>query len=108
MQKSVFAILFSAMMIAPAFAQEAATPTSASAPPAATSTSAAVQPLRGQRIMSADGHLIGRVYDIRSDGAVTVIYNDRLVSIALTTLSASGADLVTTLTRSQVADMTRH
>lgn len=99
--KSVFAILFSVFAVAPAFAQETATPPVAQAV-ATAEPAAAVQAVRGQMIVTSDGRRVGRVYRVTNDGSPSIIYEGRIVTIPATTLSLDGANLVTTLTEREI------
>lgn len=85
----------------PALAQETATPPQEAA--AVVQQVAAVQPVRGQMILTSDGSRLGRVYRVADDGAPSVIFNGRLIIIPAATISADGDNLVTTLTRREIA-----
>jgi len=93
--KSWFVGLVGTVAVATAMAQTSETPqTSASAPAA-----------KGMTVVAANGFRIGTVYRVAADGSAEVIYDGKVVTIPVSTLSTTGGKLVTTLSRSEVSHL---
>ena len=59
-------------------------------------------PAKGQMLHDADGGRLAPVYKVNDDGSVQIIIYGKLVTIPANTLSSSGGDLKTSLTKNQV------
>lgn len=67
--------------------------------PAATS----VQAKRNQTVVDSGGHVLGKIYEVNAaQGVITFFSQMRIYSLPISTLSADGARLKTTMTRAQL------
>ncbi|QZP09947.1 hypothetical protein K5X80_16080 [Caenibius sp. WL] len=87
-----FLIIAASLATVPAMAQEASAPAAAS------------NVKQGVMVYSADGRRIGRVDRVR-DGAVSIIFDGRIVRIPVSTLSDAEKGVTTSLTRKDVTKL---
>ena len=99
-------LLFALTIAATATASHAQTSTATASAPAPVAPVAPVVVRQNSVIYSADGHLIGRVDHVRLIGGVPstagVIYSGSFIEIPISTLTANGRKLVTSLTGAQL------
>ncbi len=108
MRKSLLAVSALLLSAAPAFAQEgAAVPTEISAPASASApqATASVTASRGQTLVAANGARIGRVLRVNDDGSPSVIYEGKVVTVPLATLTVADGRLVSSLSAGEIADL---
>lgn len=60
---------------------------------------------KGQMLVSANGARLGVVYRVAADGSPQVMFDGKLVTIPVATLSTSDGKLVTSLSKSAVSDL---
>lgn len=94
------AVILSTISVPAAFAQGTAAPAAAEAPAA---PAAPVKAKRNQTIVDADGRVLGRVHEIDAAGGfVTFTAQMQVYRVPISTLSADGARLKTTMTRKAI------
>lgn len=102
MRNIIIGLCFAGATISPAFAEEAATPLAAATPVSAEAP-ATVTAARGQMVVAANGARIGRVTRLADDGSPQVIFEGKVVTVPLSTLSVVEGRLVSTLSPAEIA-----
>ncbi|MDX2275293.1 MAG: hypothetical protein NW206_07550 [Hyphomonadaceae bacterium] len=98
MKKFAFIGLLALAAAAPAFAQEAAAPVEATVVTVASAPQAAPLTIeRREMVLAASGARVGDVISLNADGSPRVIFEQKVVSIPLSTLSRTDGRLVTSL-----------
>jgi hypothetical protein len=62
----------------------------------------AVVPVKGQVLHTTDGGRLAQVENVLADGSVQIIYYGRLVTVPASSLSMSGGELTTSMTKNQI------
>jgi hypothetical protein len=93
MKSSLFAMLMCAFVTLPAFAQDPASPGTATA---------SVTAVKGEMVIAPNGGRLGRVYRTGADGSAQIFIDGRLVTLPASTLSNSNGKLTTSLTKSEL------
>ncbi len=97
MKKSLFIALLAATVVAgPAFAEQAA------APVAGVASAPALSVSRGQMVVAAGGVRLGPVARLAADGAPRVIFEGRVITVPLSSLTLVDGRLVSSLTRAEI------
>lgn len=105
MKKTLLIALMSVMVATPAFAEEAATvvaatETAAVAAPAAPATT--VVATRGQMVVAAGGIRLGPVARLAADGSPRVIFEGRVITVPLSSLTLVDGRLISSMTRAEI------
>lgn len=91
------------LFAAPAFAEEPAAPVEASAEAPAAEAPAPVEARRGQMVVTAGGIRLGSVSRVNSDGSPRVIFEGRVITVPVSSLTLEDGRLVSSLTRAEIA-----
>lgn len=72
--------------------------------PAMAQGSATVPVSTGKTVYDSEGHKVGRIYRVTSEGNLQIILNGRMVTVLASTLSDTNGKITTSVSR---ADLTR-
>lgn len=103
MRNVFLSLAFLAAAASPALAQEETVEASVAAPAPEAPATPPVAAARGQMVVAANGARIGRVTRLADDGSPQVIFEGKVVTVPLSTLSEVDGRLVSSLSPAEIA-----